>query len=278
MSGSGNRKRTKIRTEEETTLWGFLFNKDEQSQDITKSAFFGPAGEEEEGEEPQQAKRNIAQEIWGRFNFWSIIACTVFLVFTYVLINAVISMWTPQNMRDIAGYSDNGSARDLSALLGNANGQEISFTEAEVNRYLRETCRLRQTGIFSIITHGQGVAIRIHDGYAEVVIDRMIGANIHQTTAVNLTFNQEVKHGRPVLKVNFMGGTPLIGDIPRGGSIGKFGLPERHISMLAPALRTLVDCYPEFSAIIEEHGYCPIFTKGQNGNESRIRLVPYRPS
>lgn len=277
MPGTSNKKRTKKRAEEETSLWGFLFNNDEQNQDITKTAFFGHPGEEEETETPP-AQRNILQEIWRRFNFWSILAISVFLLFTIMLVSAVLSMWTPQNMRDIAGYSDNGSARDLGALLRNANGQEISFTEAEINRYLRETCRLRQTGIFSIITHGQGVGIRIHDGYAELVIDRMIGANIHQTTSVNLSFNQEIEHGRPVLKVDFKGGEALAGDVPRGGSIGTFGLPDRHISMLAPALSTLMDCYPEISEIIEEHGYCPYFSKGQNGNESRVRLVPYRPS
>ncbi len=278
MSGNSNRKRTKKRAEEDTSLWGFLFDKDEQSQDITKTAFFGHPGEDEETESQQPEKQNILQIIWKYFNFWSIIACTIFIVFTFTLTKAVIGMWTPQNMRDIAGYSDNGSARDLCALLSNANGQEISFTEAEINRYLRETCRLRQTGIFSIITHGQGVAVRIHDGYAEVVIDRMIGANIHQTTSVNVAFDQQIEHGRPILKVQFKGDSPLIGDIPNGGSIGTFALPDRHISMLAPALRTLLDCYPEITALIEEHGYCPFFTKGQNGNESRIRLVPYRPA
>lgn len=277
MPGISNKKRTKKRPEEETSLWGFLFNNDEQNQDITKTAFFGHPGEEEENE-VTTTQRNIFQELWRRFNFWSILAINIFLIFTVTLISAVVRMWTPQNMRDIAGYSDNGSARDLSALLRNANGQEISFTEAEINRYLRETCRLRQTGIFSIITHGQGVGIRIHDGYAELVIDRMIGANIHQTTSVNLSFNQQIEHGRPVLKVNFKGDKMLTGDVPHGGSIGTFGLPDRHISMLAPALNTLIDCYPEISEIIEEHGYCPYFSKGQNGNESRIRLVPYRPS
>ena len=278
MAGTSNRKRTKKRAEEETSLWGFLFNKEEQSQDITKTAFFGQPGEEEEHEEEPEAPRNILQELWRRFNTWSILACVLFFVFTLTLMNAVISMWVPQNMRDIAVYSDNGSARDLYALLSNANGQEISFTEAEINRYLRETCRLRQTGIFSIITHGQGLALRIHDGYAEIVIDRMIGANIHQTTSVNLTFRQELEHGRPVLKVDFAGGEPLPGGIARGGSIGSFGLPDRHISMLTPALRTLLDSYPEFTELIAEHGYCPYFTKGQNGNESRVRLVPYRPA
>lgn len=277
MSGTSNRKRTKKRAEEETSLWGFLFDKNTQESDITKRAFFAPPGEEELDEE-QPEQLNILQEIWRRFNLWSILAMALFLSFTIFLVSTLISMWTPQNMRDIAGYSDNGTARDLTALLRNAHGREISFTEAEINRYLRETCRLRQTGIFSIVTHGQGVAVRIHDGYAELVIDRMIGANIQQTTSINLTFHQETRHGRPVLKVDFKGGLPLFQDLPCGGSIGKLAVPERHISMLSPALDTLMTCYPEICAMIEEHGYCPYFTEGQHGNESRVRLVPYTPS
>lgn len=277
MPGSNNRKRTKKRAEEETSLWGFLFNGDEQGEDITKSAFFGHPGEEEESEESTE-QRHFLLEIWRKFNFWSITAIIIFLSFTVILVNAVWSMWTPQNLRDIAGYSDNGSARDLTVLLRAANGQEISFTEAEINRYLRETCRIRQTGIFSIITHGRGVAVRIHDGYMELIIERMIGANIHQTTSVNLSFRQESEHGRPVLKVDYKGGAPLTGNIPCGGSIGTMGIPDRHVSMLTPALRTLLECYPDFTTLIEEYGYCPYFTKGQNGNESRVRLVPYRAS
>ena len=277
MPGSNNRKRTKPRPEEETSIWGFLFSNEEQGEDMTKSAFFGQPGEEEESDS-QPEHQNILLDLWRRFNFWSILAAIVFLTFTAVLVSSVIRMWTPQNMRDIAGYSDNGSARDITALLRNANGQEISFTEAEINRFLKETCRIRQTGIFSIITHGHGVGLRIHDGYAELVIDRMIGANIHQTTSVNLTFRQETEHGRPVLKVQYKGKTPLSGNVPHGGNIGQFGIPDRHISMLTPALRTLIDCYPEISSIIEEHGYCPYFTKGVNGNENRVRLVPYHHS
>lgn len=277
MPGSNNRKRTKQRPEEETSIWGFLFSNEEQGEDITKSAFFGRPGEVEDAD-AQPEPQNILLDLWQRFNFWSILAAIVFLTFTAVLVNSVISMWTPQNMRDIAGYSDNGSARDITALLRNANGSEISFTEAEINRFLKETCRIRQTGIFSIITHGHGLALRIHNGYAELVIDRMIGANIHQTTSVNLTFRQETEHGRPVLKVEYKGGAPLSGDVPHGGNIGQFGIPDRHVSMLTPALRTLLDCYPEIASLIEEHGYCPYFTKGVNGNENRVRLVPYKTS
>ena len=113
--------------------------------DVTKSAFFGQPGEEEDTA-MQQEHQNFLSDLWRRFNFWSILAVIVFLTFTAVLVSSVIRMWTPQNMRDIAGYSDNGSARDIAALLRNANGREISFTEAELNRYLKETCRIRQTG------------------------------------------------------------------------------------------------------------------------------------
>ena len=277
MPGNRNRKRTKKRPEEETSLWGFLFSKDEQSADATKRAFYGHPGEDEDEDTPPD-QQNILLEIWHRFNFWGILAIAVFLAFVALLTNALISMWTPQNMRDIAGYSDNGSARDIAALLRNANGQEISFTEAEINRYLRETCRIRQTGVFSIITHGRGLGLRIHDGYAELIIDRMIGANIHQTTSVNLTFSQKMEQGRPVLKVEFKGKKPLTRNMEHGGSIGRFGLPDRHISMLTPALQTLLNCYPEIFNIIKEQGYCPYFTKGQNGNESRVRLIPYKHS
>lgn len=277
MAGSTNKKRTKKRAEEETSLWGFLFDKNTQKEDITKRAFFAQPGEEETEEAPEE-RRNILQEIWQRFNFWSMLATVVFLAFTTMLICTVVSMWTPQNMRNIAGYADHGSARDLAALLRNANGQQISFTEAELNRYLRDTCRMRQTGIFSIITHGNGVAVRIHNGYAELVIDRLIGANIHQTTSVNLTFRQEIVHGRPELKVDFKGTEMLYGKLPKGGSIGHMGIPERHISMLTPALDSLINCYPEIRSIVEEHGYCPYFTRGENGVESRVTLIPHQSS
>lgn len=277
MAGTSNKKRAKKQTEKDTSLWGFLFDKNAGGEDITKRAFFAQPGEEE-SEEEESEQRNILQEVWRRFNFWSILAILIFLTFVAVLTSTIVSMWTPQNMRDIAGYADNGSARDLSALLRNANGQEIVFTEGEINRYLRDTCRMRQTGVFSIITHGQGIALRVHDGYAELVLDRMIGANIHQTTSVNLTFSQETEHGRPVLKVELKGGAPLPGNLPRGGSIGQVGVPERHIGVLTPALSSLVNCYPEIAAIFEEHGYCPYFSKGHNGHESQVRLVPFRPS
>ena len=130
MADTSNRKRNKNKAEGDTSLWGFLFDKNTQGADITKTSFFAPGGEEESSDSEQEKPRNILHEIWQRFDFWSLLATVVFLAFTIILITTVISMWTPQNMSSIAGYADRGSARDLTAQLRNANGQPISFTES----------------------------------------------------------------------------------------------------------------------------------------------------
>ncbi len=255
--------------------WGSLLAKKDRGEELSpNSSFYTPedAEEDEEGRRP-----SLLQILWQRFNFWATLATVLFLLFTGVLALLVVRLWTPQSMRDIAGFADKGRGGDISMQLGKSNGEELIFTEAEINRYLRDTCRMRQTGLFSIIAHAQGVAIRIHDGYAEVVIDRILGANIHQTTAVHLSFSQQMQHGRPVLQAAFRGGPPILGNMPRGGSIGRVAVPERHIQMLQPALETLLACYPDIMQAVEEHGYLPVFVRGKGGEDSYVRLVPHAP-
>lgn len=280
MSTAGNRRRKHGKREtERRSLWGCLFRKGEQEEDISRGSFFHTDGEGEDEDFPEEnAPRPFLQELWRRFNFWSLVATVLFLLFFALLATATFRMWVPQDLRDIAGYSDKGNARDISALLRNANGAEISFTEAEINRYLRETCRMRQTGFFSIFAHAQGVAVRIHNGYAELIIDRVVGVNMNQTTAVHLSFSQAIVNGKPELRVDFHGGAPLLGSLPRGGSIGRFGIPQRYIQVLKPALGTMADCYPDIVETIDTYGYRPILTKGEGGEESRVTLVPFTPN
>lgn len=274
MPSGGNRKRNRRRTGTDRALWGGLFKKEDEAHwDFTKGTLYQPDGEEDDT--PRFSPSTMLSLLWQKFNVWTTTAILLFLSFTVTLGVLILNMWIPQDMSDIAGYTDKGSSRDLTALIRNANGKEVTFTEAELNRYLRTTCRLRQTGIFSIVAKCQGVAVRIHDGYAEVVIDRIIGSNLHQTTSANLSFSITTEHGRPVLNVDFCGGSPLLGNMPRGGTIGKVNVPQHHIRMLKPALETLLACYPEISSLVEQHGYCPHFNKGNNGTDSTIRLVPY---
>lgn len=274
MPSGGNRKRNRRRAGTDRSLWGFLFKKEEDVQrDFTKGTLYQPEGEEDDT--PRFSPTTVLRLLWQRVNFWTTSAVLLFLSFTLVLGMLLFNMWIPQDMSDIAGYSDKGTSRDIAAAIRSAGGKEIVFSEGELNRYLRATCRLRQTGLFSIISKCNGIGVRIHDGYAEIIIDRIIGSNLHQTTGVHLSFRRETEHGRPVVKVDFCGGAPLLGNMPRGGTIGKVNVPQHHIRMLKPALETLLACYPEIVSLVEQHGYCPQFSKGQHGTDSVMRLVPY---
>ena len=101
---------------------------------------------------------------------------------------------------------------------------------------------------------------------------------MHQTTSVNMTFHRHIEHGRPVIGVEFRGGEPLMGNMPRGGRIGTVGIPQKHIQVMQPALKTLLACYPEIMKAVEDFGYCPIFEKETPTAEGRITLIPYTPT
>lgn len=278
MAKPVNRKRTRKPKEHNgSSLWGSLLRKDSVKDE--EELPLAPAdSDEDDGNEDTQLTGvlGLLHRLWKKFNFWSTVATGLFLGFAAGLLLLLVQLWRTQDLSDIQGYGDSAPARDLEAVIRNANGGPVTITEEELNRYLRETCRMRQPGIFSIITHCQGVAVRLHNGYAEVIFDRVLGANMHQTTAVNLTFTQELKLGIPELHADMHGGEPLLGSMPNGGSIGRVPLPRRYVIMLGPALDSLVSCYPAIAELITEHRYCPIITA--NGKDRRITLVPYTAS
>lgn len=281
MATAVNRKRKHKREANDRSLWGFLFHPSPEGENLMQRTLFSHEPEDEDEEEEQQGPltfHSLLLRFRRTVNLWVLVSAGLFLSFTALLLLLLIKMWIPQDLRDIAGYDDNAAARDLAAIIRNANGEPVTITEAELNRYLRETCRMRQTGLFSIITHCQGVAARIHNGYLELVFDRIMGANMHQTTAVNLTFSQESKLGTPVLHVDFQGGEPLFGAMPKGGSIGSIPIPQRHVLMLKPAVESLLTCYPDITEQIREHHYCPVFADGGSADKRHLTLIPYSPS
>ena len=273
MAPPENRRRKKDHSRQsEASPWGSMTQRKAPIGEV--SADDDAYGEGAEGENGPLTWRKV----WHMINIWSIIASLLFLLFIGGLSMLVVKMWTPQDLRSIPGYTDKGIARDLTVALRNANGGEIIFTEGEINRYLRDTCRLKQTGIFSLIVPTQAVAVRMRNGYVELIIDRALSTHFHQTTAVHLTFSQELQHGKPKLHVDLRGGEPILGSLPRGGQIGSLGVPPRYMQMLLPALETMRDCYPDIWEIIETAGYKPEFHQGDDGAEGYVRLIPYSPT
>lgn len=264
-----NTRRTKNRrSEDQDSPWGSLLQSGNEGEVMTDF------GGEDEGSESAIVPERDNGSVFTRINVWSVLSTLLFLLFTGGMAYAVVQMWRPQDLSDVAGYEDRGNPKDLTLAIKNAGGAEISFSEGEINRYLRDTCRMRQGGIFSLVAHEHGLAVRLHDGYAELIIDRVLSTHLHQTTAVNLSFAREQVHGTPRLRVDFRGGEPLLNSLPRGGKIGQVGLPQRYMEMLRPALRTLMESYAEFVSLVQQHGYYPEFTRSRNGVEGHMRLIP----
>lgn len=261
MAPAVNKRRKKKQRSDAYSPWGSLFSKEQAEESPANRSFFSPVGEEDSEED--ESTPGLATQIWRRFNFLSLLATFLFLAFTCFLYFALLRLWTPQDMTDIAGYRDQGSVTDIKAKLINANGQQISFTEEEINRYLAKQSRAQQTGFFSIVAHAQGAAFRIHDGYAELVIDRIIGSNLHHTTSVNISITRQEQHGVNSLKVEIRGDQPIMESVPNGGRIGQVRVPPRCTQMLQPALESLLACHPDIVRAVQEHQYLPVFTKGK---------------
>lgn len=238
---------------------------------LRESMFPHPDDEDEEAVARIRPRRGLLSGLWFRFNVLSTVALLLFLGFTALLYYILLQLWIPRDMSTIPGYRDQTPTADLREKLRRAEGTEVSFTEEEVNRYLSQTCRVRQTGIFSLLAHAEGVAFVFHDGYAEIIVDRSLSANLHQTSSLDLHFTRETEHGLPVLKTHFNGKVPLTNKVPRGGQIGAADVPERCVQMLRYALDSLLACYPDIIGMIQENNYLPVFTPG------RVTLVPLTP-
>lgn len=272
MAAQNRKRRSKKKGRDFHALWGSFFRKDKQVNDVTHGTLFGGAPEDE-GETEELSWRTRIRHLLVRISVWRLISAVMFVTFILLLLIILVKMWLPQDLKSIEGINDNIQYRDLSAYISTRAAQNestIVITEADLNRYLKNTCSIHQDGIFSLIASNENIFCRIHDGYAEVIIDRVIDAGLgmaglrfHQTTSVYLTFKQETENGRPVLTVDFKGGEPILGQMPRGGSIGRLPIPQRHILMLKPALENLRDSYPEIRDAILDNGYCPIFEKGR---------------
>ena len=208
-----------------------------------------------------------------RINVWRLATAMLFLMFIGALSSLCYLMWTPREIQ-VAGHGDQGVAHDLRVLAQQNQGVQITLTEGEVNRFLRDTCRLRQRGVFSITAHPKAVLLRIHDGYGELIIKRSIGTSFHHTTSVLVHFVRKEHEGESRVEMEFTGGKPIFGKIPCGGYIGSMPVPQSFIQMMQPSLESLLTTYPDFAQLVHEQGYLPVFSKEKNTAEGRLLLLP----
>ncbi len=265
-----NHKRRNRKKKETLELWGSLY--DAAVPGEPASPFPEPAADEA----PLPGEREAAP----RFNIWKAVA-SLLMFLTLGAIGFLVALtWIPQDLSDMQGYRSAGEAPDLPGIFRRAAAQreEVVFTERDINRYLNNTLKFGQEGLFTIIARPYGVGVRIHNGYVELVLDRLIGSQVHQTVSIYLTFTIRESEGAREIVLEYRGGAPILGTMPRGGKIGLVPVPERYIVMMHPAIEGIKETYDDFFTQIAKSGYLPQFVRDRQGGDNRLILYPPPPN
>ncbi len=130
-----------------------------------------------------------------------------------------------------------------------------------------------QHGSLATIAHPSRLALKIHDGYAELIITRDLGSQLKHTVSVFLKFSLEQTSGSKRVLLDLDGGTTLLGTVQTGGRIGHLPIPAGYMQMLLPTLKPLLALYPALTELVEQYDYLPVFEQAGQGREGRLRLV-----
>ena len=137
----------------------------------------------------------------------------------------------PQDLSDIHGYAPDGRPpvrRDLKLLLQNSldSAYPVTFTEGEINRWLRSTLQAKQGGVLAGQVSLEGVWVRLEDGRAEVVMERKVLGRPF-TVSMYLQVEQSESDQGPTTDVQFHGGAfhPYLPFPKCGGRFGRLPVP-----------------------------------------------------
>lgn len=148
----------------------------------------------------------------------------------------------PSGLKKIEGYpgeliTDNprNLLAEVQALLRpDVSGKTLTFTEAEVNRYLNERIKGRQKGPVSAVVKFQGVYVDLAPTYAEFYVVRSaFGLPFAISTRIELQKGQYQNRWRT-----------------KGGTIGGFRLSDKQFTPIVAVFLRLKDtCADELTAI-----------------------------
>lgn len=238
-----NRRRRKPRASGE---------KDTTAKDIK----FADAGEDENELEPDVDVALKKSPIHYIFLSLRLIIFLVLLVVSIFIYRA----WTPQNVNTIPGYGSgersHSTPQDIPALLLRA--QEANYplflSEKDINLYLGDVLRAKQSGPMGILARYEGVAVRLYDGYAEVVIVRTLGGRgYRQTVSMYVSPESQETINGPIVVTEYAG-PRLLGGFPMGGRIGKLPVPQGYLLLIKPAFDSLAKALaPELDILLDPH-------------------------
>lgn len=163
---------------------------------------------------------------------------------------AVFFMARPQSLSDIEGIAGNAKSRDLRAALQSAvdRGYEVTLTEEEINRYLKQTLLAKQGGMLEKAVAFEGVRVRLEEGRAEIIMERSVMGypmTVSMFVRVEQTLNMKGTTQTTVMR----DGGPFLPDLPRterivkGGRFGQLVVPQGFLLLVLPAYEKLATAY-----------------------------------
>lgn len=205
--------------------------------------------------------------------YWSIISYILYVAIFILILYPCVLMWLAQPHPNPESRLAEQAAPNFAQRIAQSKGSPIIITEDEINRHFEQECNLLQQGGYSILAHPESIMMDIHDGYAELIIDRMLGIDFHHTIRVNLSFERIEGEDYSSILCQLRGGDPLFNNWPRGGAIGSLPIPEHFMQMMVPVLKRILHIHPELQEIVEERGYLPVFSINEKG-QGILQLTP----
>lgn len=158
----------------------------------------------------------------------------------------------PQDLSDLKPAAPGKQARDLRTVLKNAvdRSYEVPLTEEEINLYLKQTLAAKQGGLLGEAVVLSGVRVRLEEGRAEIIIERMaMGYPLTLSMYVRVEQTLDMK-GKPSTSILRDGG-PFVPQVPRlerlvkGGRFGKLVVPQGFLLLVLPSFEKLAGLYRE---------------------------------
>lgn len=175
----------------------------------------------------------------------------ILLVASCSLGAAVFFIAQPQDLSDIGGYgpiSKAPPARDMKAVLDNSikRGYKVTLTETEINQWLGRVLTAKQGGMLASEAPLERVWIRLDDGTAEVIMERMVMGRPF-TVSMFLQIEQ-LQSSKGVRTEVLLHGGPYLESLPRpprGGRFGKLVVPQGFLLLVMPAYEKLAAVFTE---------------------------------
>jgi hypothetical protein len=191
----------------------------------------------------------------------------------------------PQDLSDVKGYGgiSGNPTRDLSQTLHNAveRGYDLRLSEEDMNRWLAGTLAMKQDGVLGASVKLEGVAIRLEQDVAEVVMVRSAFGRPF-TVSMFLRIEQTESSDGVSTALHRDGGayTDSFPKLKKGGRFGKLVVPQGMLLLVMPSFSKLKDQFTdEISNGLEKMARVRIeegnLVLDPRGNTSPETVIPF---